>query len=111
MNNENPMNQQPQQNTYQNQKIPSTMIPGNSFCVTSLTLGIISTAMFLLLLSYGRWINVALDVLAIIFGILGLVKKKNDPKAIVGIVLAVISLGFAITFMITGTYINGTRIG
>ncbi len=71
--------QQPQ---YQYRQ-PTPSIPGNGFCIASLVLGIISLFLWALPI-----VNIIIIILAIIFGIVGLTKKRADGKAIAGIIMA-----------------------
>ena len=78
------MYQAPQQQYSQYQyRQPAPAAPGNGFCVASLVLGIVSLFFWWLPL-----INIVIVILAIIFGIVGLVKKHGDGKAIAGLILA-----------------------
>ena len=74
---------QPQyQNQYQYRQ-PAPAVPGNGFCIASLVLGIVS-----LFFWWIPWLNIVIIALAIIFGIVGLVKKHGDGKAIAGLILS-----------------------
>ena len=74
---------QPQyQNQYQYRQ-PAPAVPGNGFCIASLVLGIVSLFFWWL-----PWLNIVIIALAIIFGIVGLVKKHGDGKAIAGLILS-----------------------
>ena len=76
--------QAPQQpvNQYQYRQ-PAPAVPGNGFCIASLVLGIVS-----LFFWWIPWLNIVIIALAIIFGIVGLVKKHGDGKAIAGLILS-----------------------
>jgi hypothetical protein len=74
------------QTQYQNQyqyRQPEPSAPGNGFCIASLVLGLCS-----LFFWWTPWLNLVIIVLAIIFGIVGLVKKHGDGKAIAGLILS-----------------------
>ena len=92
---------QPQyQNQYQYRQ-PAPAVPGNGFCIASLVLGICSLFFWWL-----PWLNIVIIALAIIFGIVGLVKKHGDGKAIAGLILS--GLVTIPTIMILFAYINMT---
>lgn len=80
------MYQEPQYQQYQSQyqyRQPAPSAPGNGFCIASLVLGICS-----LFFWWAPWVNLVIIVLAIIFGIVGLVKKHGDGKAIAGLIIS-----------------------
>ncbi len=78
---------------------PTQAYPGNGFCTASLILGIVSCFFW--------WIpriNIIVVILAIVFGIIGLVKmKKGDVKAIVGLILG----GLAVLPTVILLIVNG----
>lgn len=87
--------QQPQQGQPYQYRQPTPSVPGNGFCIASLVLGIIS--IFLVAIP---WVNLILVVLAIVFGIIGLAKKRGDGKAIAGLVLGSLMVVPTIIIMI-----------
>ena len=101
------MYQAPQQQ-YQPQyqyRQPNGSVPGNGFCIASLVLGLVSLFFWWL-----PTINLILIALAIIFGIVGLTKKRSDGKAIAGLILAglmiVPTIAILISFRAIGGFLN-----
>ena len=73
------MYQAPQYNNIKSQyqyRQPAPSVPGNGMCIASLVLGICSLFFWWL-----PWVNLVIIVLAIIFGIVGLVKKTRRWKS------------------------------
>ncbi len=67
----------------------------NGFAITAMVLGIIA-----FLTGWASLFSFVTSIPAIVFGILGLVKRQNKAMSIVGIVLAGISILFVIGFLI-----------
>ena len=83
-----PEYQQPQyqaQPQYQ-QTQPTAGTPGNGLCVAALVLGIIS-----IFTCWIPYVGITIALLALIFSIIGLVKKHGDGKAVAGLVLAILT--------------------
>lgn len=78
------------------------MVEKKGFAVTSLVLGICGVIFF-----WASLFGVALNVLAIIFGVIGIVKVRNESKiysgkgmAIAGLVLGIIGLALMLIIII-----------
>jgi len=79
---------------------------GKTFGVLALIFGLIALlsgwAIALFLFPYGSYVNYAVAGLAILFGIIGIIKDDSKALAIIGMILGIIALvvwGFAWAFI------------
>lgn len=81
---------------------PTATKTSNGFGVTALVVGIVS-----FVLGWTGFFGLILAVIAVVFGILALVKKQNKGMGITGIVLGSLALITALFFTIVGVAIFG----